>query len=118
MYPTHRLNCSSSLWFIFRILQGSSRKELLWSLWGWPYKALSVPLNPKRLLYLKNTSDNNDTSEERASARPLNQATAVRDTFARPGLLGFLSKKRASMITYTFLGGLPNIIIVEWAPEP
>ena len=30
---THRLQSSSFLWFIFRILQGNPKKELLWSLW-------------------------------------------------------------------------------------
>ena len=30
---THRLQSSSFLWFIFRILKGIPKKELLWSLW-------------------------------------------------------------------------------------
>ena len=31
--PTHRLLSSSVLWFIFRILESNSKKELLRSLW-------------------------------------------------------------------------------------
>ena len=30
---THRLHSSSFLGFVFRILQGNPKKELLWSLW-------------------------------------------------------------------------------------
>ena len=37
---THRLQSSSFLWFIFRILEGNPEKELLWSLWEY-YSSLS-----------------------------------------------------------------------------
>ena len=52
-HPTHRLLSSSFLWFIFRFLQASPKKELLRSLWVNPkpktagFKLSTFKANPK-----------------------------------------------------------------------
>ena len=61
---THRLRSSSFLWFLFRILNGNPKKELLWSLWVNP----STPTVPAGWLPVLRPANANPVSSDAASA--------------------------------------------------